>query len=120
MCTALKIGSVDKHLGDLIPVEILLCTDNPNPIMEVRWLGHHNVRRRLNVDTQRIAVVRAVSYEEKGTWFDVPKGKNITVVLTETPSFPEEKGAFVLTRPATEDELAECSCIQHPFFLKTQ
>lgn len=104
---------MDKKIGHILPVQVA------GETQEVPWLGHarsETLEKNGFLPNQQMGTITPKEYTEKGVPFKVPPGKSIEVVITTSSNFPSGKGAFIVTRPASAEELKRCPYPRHPKF----
>jgi len=123
MCGTLKLEDIKGRIGNLlvrdkpwVTVELPDGSTESAPI-----LGFKREESPLLPDIQEEVVIpHVVSYTERDSnlgdiEFELPENsRGIRAVLTRRDTLPHGKGVFIVTRPATRDELRRCNHRRHP------
>lgn len=108
MCGTIKYENIAGRIGHLVPV-----ITSSGKIREVPWLGHSRSESLQPKNSEKV-YISVSEYTERDISFSVPKGKVIEGWLVQSPNFPRKEGLFIITRPATQEELKKCPHPRHP------
>jgi hypothetical protein len=120
MCGTLKYENTAGKIGKIPPgcspkqVTTIIREDGSHDIAQ--WLGHIRGEKGPPALPHERVLIPAREYTEKDTPFQVPPGKAIEAYLITSPNYPQGEGVFIVTRPATEEELKICPHPRHPTF----
>lgn len=117
MCSSLKLERKDKLVGhpntykvmDQIPV-----LKNDGSEEKVQWLGHIREESGTPKLQYEKVFLPVREYVEKDIEFKVPQGKKVSGYIIHSKFCPKKKGLFIVTRKATQQELAKCKTNRHP------
>lgn len=112
MCGSLRLEGFEKKIGVTIPI-----ITNKNEHLDVQWLGHHRSENPKDPPNSERVRVLTSAYTEKEVEFPVPEGQCIEGLLVKHKNFPNGTGLFIVTRPATKEELTKCKHPRHPVFV---
>ncbi len=106
-CADARREGINHRIGSLVPYR------GPLGEGQAPWLGHSRTESPTPPNSTPVQL-DFESYVEKGVRFEVPRGKSVEAYLVKNDRFPQGEGLFIVTRPATQEELARCPHPRHP------
>lgn len=127
MCGEIGYENISKKIGSEAHTvtssykrnDMVMAVSRDATIHQALWLGHTRSETPISPEGAELVILPIKNYTEKGVWFNVPEGKAIEAFLVKNPNFKLAggQGIFIVTRPATSEELKKCSHPRHPKFI---
>lgn len=108
MCGSLRFEKMNKVIGELVPI-----LDTSKVLRWVRWQGHHRSEKELPEGAVTVKIP-VTEYSEKNVPFQVGEGKAIEALYVKKDTFPGGEAVFIITRPASKEELKKSPAPRHP------